>query len=78
MNRRHRKLPGEAPADDAPADDADVRGEHAYPDRTASANDRSEDDEAQEKRIHYAAGADGTQVVSEPQGAAVPEDQDEP
>ena len=72
MNRRHRKQLGKAPADDA-----DVRGEHAYPDRTSSAGDRSGDVEVPEKRIHYAAGADGTQVVSEPEGAAIPEE-DEP
>ena len=73
MNRRPGKLPGEAPADDA-----DVRGEHAYPDRTSSAGNRSKDDAVPEKRIHYAAGADGTQMVSEPPGAALPEDEDEP
>jgi hypothetical protein len=72
MHRRHRKLPGKAPADDA-----DVRGEHAYPDGTSSARDRTRDEEVPAKRNHYAAGADGTQIVSEPEGAALPEE-DEP
>jgi hypothetical protein len=71
MNRRPRKLRGKAPADDA-----DVRGEHAYPDRTSSASDRSEEEEVPDKRIHYAAGADGTQIVSEPEGAALPEEEE--
>jgi hypothetical protein len=71
MNRRPRKRLGKAPADDA-----DVRGEHAYPDRTSSASDRTEDEEVPEKRHHYAAGADGTQVVSEPEGAALPEEEE--
>jgi hypothetical protein len=71
MNRRPRKQ-----RDKAPADDADVRGEHAYPDRTSSASDRMEDEGVPEKRHHYAAGADGTQVVSEPEGAALPEEEE--
>ena len=69
MNRRHRELLGKTPTDDA-----DVRGEHTYPNRKSQRSDAAPD---ALERSHYAAGADGTQVVSEPNGAALPEE-DEP
>src|SRR5688572_12343599 len=69
MNRRHRELLGKTPTDDA-----DVRGEHTYPNRTSQTSDAPPD---ALERSHYAAGADGTQVVSESEGAALPEE-DEP
>jgi hypothetical protein len=56
------------------ADDADARGEHMYPDRPRR------DDTLLEKaleRDHYAAGADGTQMVSEPDGAALAEEEEQ-
>ena len=52
------------------ADDADVRGEHTYPDRKPQKGPLVEEDVAAERSHHYAAGADGTQMVSEPEGAA--------
>ena len=59
--------------DNARADDADSRGEHIYPDRPQP-NETVEKDARE--RDHYAAGADGTQMVAEPEGAAIP-DEDE-
>jgi hypothetical protein len=68
MNRRHAKLLGKTRADDA-----DVRGEHDYPDERPPGTDTVLEDAL--KRDHYAAGADGTQMVPEPEGAALPEEE---
>ena len=57
--------------DKARADDPDARGEHIYPDRPQR-NETVQEDAL--KRDHYAAGADGTQMVPEPEGAAIPEE----
>ena len=51
-------------------DDADVRGEHTYPGRKPQKGPLVEEDVAAERSHHYAAGADGTQMVPEPEGAA--------
>ena len=67
MKRKHRELLGRAPGDDA-----DARGEHSYPDRPRRSDTLQEEDALE--RDHYAAGADGTQMVQEPDGAALPEE----
>jgi len=72
MNRRQRELLGKTPADDA-----DVRGEHTYPNRKSLRAGAPPDEEEPLERSHYAAGADGTQMVSEPRGAALPEEEEE-
>ena len=69
--RRPRKPPGRTRADDA-----DIRGEHTYSDRKPQPNPLTEDEVAAERSHHYAAGANGTQMVSEPQGAALPEEEE--
>jgi len=56
------------------ADDADARGEHIHSDRLR--RNVTVEDDARE-RNHYAAGADGTQMVSEPEGAALPEEEEQ-
>ena len=69
MDRRRRELLGKSRADDA-----DVRGEHEYPGQTLQEDDDLNEEPAPVDRSHYAAGADGTQMVSEPSGAAPPEE----
>ena len=73
MNRRHRELLGKTPAADA-----DIRGEHTYPSRKSRRNDARPDEGRPLERSRYAAGADGTQMVSEPTGAALPEEEEKP
>ena len=70
MKRRHKELLGRAPTDDA-----DARGEHVYPDQPRRHDTLHEEDALE--RDHYAAGADGTQMVPEPEGAALPEDEEQ-
>jgi hypothetical protein len=61
MDQRHRKLLGPF------ADDADVRGEHRYPDGDGKRKAESRVQEQLNAREgSYVAGADGTQVISEP------------
>ena len=70
MDRRRRELLGKTRADDA-----DVRGEHEYSGRPSEENDLEKEDLVPAERSHYAAGADGTQMVLEPEGAT-PTDED--
>ena len=70
MDPRRRELLGKTRVDDA-----DVRGEHEYPGETSPDDDAlKEESVPAAERSHYAAGADGTQMVSEPEGAAPPEE----
>lgn len=69
MDRRRRELLGKSRADDA-----DVRGEHEYPGRPSNEDDFEKEEPGPAERSHYAAGADGTQMVSEPEGATPTEE----
>ena len=62
MDQRHKELLGKF------ADDADVRGEHKYPDRKGKPQPESRIEEQLIAREgSYVAGADGTQVIPEPE-----------
>ena len=70
MDPRRRALLG-----NTGADDGDVRGEHEYPGETLQVNGKTDGARPVVQRSHYAAGADGTQMVSEPE-AATPIEED--
>ena len=61
MDQRHKELLGKF------ADDADVRGEHRYPDRKGKPQAESRiEEQLMAREGSYVAGADGTQVILEP------------
>jgi hypothetical protein len=65
MDQEHEDLLGQGGRDDA-----DARGEHDYPDKPPPRKGPLTAEAAvDERRGHYAAGADGTQEVAAPEGA---------
>ena len=64
MDQRHKELLGKGGTDDA-----DARGEHSYPE-TPDVKKKREgaiQDQLEARDRHYAAGADGTEAVTEPE-----------